>query len=104
MNWVIAVLFVLNAVAHVVSYRQLSARSAPNSGGVLAFAVINAVLAVLVGIDVSWAKWPALVFPALGGMGLLATTIAPRKGTPIDFTILGLDIVTVVLVIVGLIA
>jgi len=86
MNVLIALLFVANA------------------GGVLAFAGINAILAVLVGLDLSWARWPALILPAVGGLGLTANTILPRKGTPIDFTILGLDISTVVLVIFGLIA
>jgi len=88
MNILIALLFVANAVAHVVSYRQLADRAAPGQGGVLAFAGIR----------------PALIFPTLGGLGLTANTILPRKGTSIDFTILGLDISTVVLVIFGLIA
>ncbi len=103
MTFAIALLFVVNAATHVVSYRQLAAKGAPNRGGVLLFVVINAVLAVLVGLDLSWAKWPAVAFPLFGGLGLTATTIRPGKGTPIDFAILGLDITTVVLVLFGLI-
>jgi len=99
----VAMLFAANAVAHVISYRQLAAKAAPNQGGVLLFAAVNVVLALLVGFDLSWAKWPALILPTLGGLGLSATTILPGKGTPIDFTILGLDITTIAVVLFGLI-
>ncbi len=103
MTLAISLLFASNAAAHVGSYRQLVANDRPNRTGVLVFVVINAALAVLVGLDLAWVKWLALIFPLLGGLGLSAATIVPGEGTPIDFVILGLDMVIVAVVLFGLI-
>ncbi len=56
-------------------------------------------IAFLIWQGISWAKWLALAFPAIGGLGLLRITIFKGKGTWIDFVILALDIVIVGLVI-----
>jgi len=103
MNVFLAVLFVANAAAHIVSFQQLRKAGSENAIGVLAFAGINAALAIVTLADISWAYWPALAFPSIGGVALTATTIVPGKGKPIDLTILALDVVTVIAVIVALV-
>lgn len=95
MNTVIGAIFAANALAHVVSFRQIRANGGDNAAGVLAFVFVNAALAVLVGLALPWAGWPALLFPAVGGLGLFTTVIRHGRGTPIDYAILGLDVVTV---------
>jgi len=46
-----------------------------------------------------WAKWLALAFPTIGGLGLLTTTILQGKETWIDYLILILDIAVFALVL-----
>ena len=92
-------LFVANATAHFVSYLKLRQNKAPNALGVLAFVFINAIIAVILWQELNWGEWLALVFPAIGGLGLLLTTILKGKGTWIDYIIFVLDIMTVTLVV-----
>lgn len=92
-------LFIANAVAHIISYVKPQQAKAPNVMGVLAFVFINAIIALLLWQNMDWAKWPALIFPSVGGLGLLGTTIIQGKGTWIDYVILVLDIVVIGLVL-----
>jgi len=92
MIYTIIILFIANALAHIISFQKLQKIKAPNAMGVLAFVFINAIIAVLLWQGIAWSKWLALVFPAIGGLGLLFTTILKGKGTWIDFIILFLDI------------
>jgi len=92
-------LFIANAAAHIISYQKLKQVKAPNAMGVLAFVFINALIAVFLWQSLEWAKWLALIFPTVGGLGLLMTTILKRKGTWIDYVILILDIAIVGLVL-----
>jgi len=98
MHLIIALL-IANSVAHIVSYGMLRKAKADNAGGVLAFVFINAAIAALLSFNIEWAKWLALAFPAIGGLGLFVTTIVKGKGTWIDYMILILDIVLVALII-----
>ena len=97
-NTIIALL-VVNAAAHIISFQKLKKAKAPNSMGVLAFVFINALIALLLWQGLSWAKWLVLIFPAVGGLGLLITSILKGKGTWIDYLILVLDIAIVGLVL-----
>jgi hypothetical protein len=92
---ILIILFVINAVAHIISYRKLKATNAPNTLGVLGFIFINIVLALLFWQDVSWAKWLGLIFPAIGGLGLFFSTLIKGRGTWIDCFILILDILII---------
>ena len=92
-------MFIANALAHIISYQKLSKAKAPNKMGVLAFVFINILIAILLWQRFEWAKWVAIVFPIVGGLGLLFTTILKRKGIWIDYTIFVLDIVIVGLVL-----
>jgi len=97
MSFIIALLFLLfvaNAIAHVVSFLQMRSSGAANSAGVLVFAAVNAAVALLLVLDVSWSQWPALIVPIIGGSGLFATPIRSGQGMPIDYTIFGLDLAT----------
>lgn len=96
-------LLLANAVAHIVSYLKLRKVKAPNATGVLAFVFINALIAILIWQGLAWAKWLALIFPAVGGLALLFTTILRGKGTWIDYVILILDIIIISLVLIHLI-
>jgi len=94
----ISTLFLANAIAHLASYQKLKSAKDPNAIGVLVFMFINAVLAELVRRDLSWSYWPALLVPAIGGLGLLLTTIVKGKAGWIDYLILVLDIALIILV------
>ena len=102
MTGVIVVALLLNALAHVVSFRQLQAEQSPNAPGVGAFVAINTVIAVLLILGQDWAKWLALVFPAIGGAGLFVQTISKGKASTIDWVILVLDVILVVVSIICL--
>ncbi len=92
-------LFVINAIAHTISYLKLRQIKALNKTSVLIFVFINTLIAILLWQRLDWAKWTALIFPIAGGLGLLTTTILKGKGTWIDIIILILDIVIVRLVL-----
>lgn len=89
-------LLIANAIAHIVSFVRLNNIKSPDRFGVMAFVFINAIVAALLWLGFDWAKWLALIFPALGGLGLFATSIVKGKGTWIDYVILILDILLVV--------
>jgi len=95
----IVIALLANTVAHVISYLKLRSIKAPNATGVLVFAIINAAIALLLWQGIDWAKWLALAFPIIGGLGLLTVTILKGKGTWIDYIILVLDIVIITLVL-----
>ena len=95
----IILLFVANSILHSVSYLKLKQAKASNATGVLVFVFINVIIAFLLWQVMYWAKWLALIFTALGALGLLFTTIFKGKGTWIDYLILILDVVIVVLTI-----
>ena len=99
MESIIIVLFIANAIAHIISYQRLRQAKAPNAIGVLAFVFIYAIIAVLLWQDLNWSKWLAIIFSAVGSLGLLTTTILKGKGTWIDYVILALDIAIVGLVV-----
>ena len=92
-------LFIANAVAHIISYQMLRQTKAPNASGVFAFVFINTIIAILLWLNLEWVKWLAIIFPSIGGLGLLTTTILKGKGTWIDYVILILDIAIVGLVL-----
>jgi len=92
MTTTIIALLLANAIAHIISFQKLRKVKAPNAMGVLAFAFINLIIALLLWQELGWAKWLALAFPAIGGLGLCTTTIFKGKGTWIDYIILILDI------------
>jgi len=92
---IIISLLVANAIAHIISFLPLNKVKSPDRYGVLAFVFINAIIAILLWEGISWAKWLALVFPAVGGIGLFITTLAKGNGTWIDYIILVLDILLI---------
>jgi len=92
-------LLIANAIAHIISFVRLNKINSPDKNGVLAFVFINAIVAVLLWQGIDWAKYLALIFPLLGGLGLLFTNILKGKGTWIDYLILALDVALVVLII-----
>lgn len=85
-------LLISNAIAHIISFIQLRKAKSPNAIGVLVFAFINGVLAVLLWQNVVWATWLIVAFTLIGSVGLLSTTLIPKKGKWIDYVILLLDI------------
>jgi len=95
----IIALYIANAIAHIISYQRLRKVKAPNARGVLAFVFINVIIAILLWQGLGWSKWLALIFPIVGGLGLLITTILKGKGTWVDFVILVLDIAIIGLVL-----
>jgi hypothetical protein len=90
MQIVIYLLFA-NSVMHIVSFIALSRQKASNRMGVLAFAIINAAVGILLIQDFSWARWLALIFPAIGFTGLCITIKKSLSPKIVDYTILGLD-------------
>ncbi|MEM7375164.1 MAG: hypothetical protein AAF587_41605 [Bacteroidota bacterium] len=96
--YIIAAL-IANAIAHILSFQKLKQAEDSNATGVLAFVFINALIALFLGLDLSWAKWLAIAFPAIGGLALLITTIVKGKGGWIDYTILGLDMLIIFLTV-----
>jgi len=95
----IVYLLLANAIAHIISYVKLKQVKAPNTVGVLAFVFINALIAFLLWQGNNWAKWLVLIFPLIGGLGLLVTTILKNKGTWIDYIILILDALIIFLIL-----
>jgi len=95
MKETIIILLIANAIAHVISYRKLKAANDGGANGVAGFVGINLILALILWQGFPWAKWPVLIFPLIGGLGLLLTTIIKGKGTWIDYLILALDIAIV---------
>lgn len=95
----IIIAFIANSVLHIISFLNLKKSKSPNATGVLVFVFINAIIAYLLWKDIEWAKWVAVIFPILGGIGLLMTTIMKGKGQWVDYLIFILDIVIVYLVL-----
>jgi len=93
----IIILFVLNAVAHIISHKKLKAADSTLSNGVLAFVFINGIIALLLLLGINWVNWLAIIFPLIGGLALLFTTILKGKGTLIDYIILILDVWIIIL-------
>jgi hypothetical protein len=89
MQAVIYLLFA-NAVMHIISLVALKEQKAPNRMGVLVFAIINAAICILLMQGFAWAKWPALIFPAIGFTGL-SLTINWRKGEILESVIINED-------------
>lgn len=92
-------LFMLNAFLHVLSFNYLNRIDDPTKMGVLAFVFINLIIAALIYFGIEWAKYPALIFPLIGGIALFTTTMIPKKGRPVDYAILGVDVVTIIVVL-----
>ena len=93
-----AVLLFGNAAAHFVGFRALRQVDGASThiSAFGAFVVINAALGFLVLAGVGWSEWLAIVFPALGGLGLgitLGEFEAPRW---IAYTVLALDVALVI--------
>jgi len=88
-------LFFVNAFAHIISYLIIKKNNSSGAASVLSYAVINASIAALILLNVEWVKWPALILPAIGALGLLATCVKNKGGNWIDYVILILDAVTV---------
>jgi hypothetical protein len=97
MQIVIYLLFA-NSVMHIISFIALSRQKAPNRMGVLAFAIINAAVGTLLVQDFSWARWLALIFPAIGFTGLSITIKKSLSPKIVDYTILVLDAAIIILV------
>jgi len=95
----IILLFVSNAVAHIFSFLKLNQTKSTDRFGVLVFVFLNAIIACLLYLNISWIKWLALIVPIIGGMGLLLTTIIKGKGSLIDYIILILDILIIYFVL-----
>jgi len=89
--------FIANCIAHIISFQKLNKMNASDAPGVLLFAVINAIIAILLWLGIGWTKWLALLVPAIGGGALLFTKIIKGEGTWIDYVILVLDILAIVL-------
>jgi len=88
-------IFAANAFAHVISFQKLRQAKAADAPGVLVFAFINAVIAVLLWQGIGWTKWLALAVPVIGGAALFFTKIIKGHGTWIDYIILILDILAI---------
>lgn len=84
-------LLIANAIAHIISFAQLRKAKSPNATGVFVFIFVNAILAGLLWLGMAWAPWLVVACAIIGGVGLLTTTLIPKKGTWIDFVILLLD-------------
>jgi len=93
-NTIIGV-FAANCIAHVVSFLKLKELKSSDASGVIVFAFINAIVALILFLGTSWAKWLALAVPLIGGGALLFTKIIKGQGTWIDYLILILDILAI---------
>mgnify|MGYP000515673177 CR=1 FL=1 len=60
---------------------------------------INTFISLLFWRQIVWVKWLAIIFPTVGGLRLLVTTILKNKGTWIDYIILILDVLVLFLVL-----
>jgi len=96
---VIIGLLVANAIAHIISFKKLRDANDNGANGVATFIGINLALSVIIGLGFAWAKWPVLIFPLIGGLGLLLTTVVKGKGSWIDYIILFLDVAIVGIVL-----
>lgn len=88
----IITLLMANAIAHVISFVQLRKVQSPHATGVFIFIFVNALLAGLVWFNVNWAMYLVLIGAIIGCLGLLITTLLPKKGQWVDYVILLLDI------------
>lgn len=93
--YIIIFLFVLNAIAHLVSFWKLPNKKNSDAGGILGFAILNTGIAYLLWQGFDWAKWFALILPIIGGAGLFSTSIIKGKGRWIDYLIFLIDVVIV---------
>lgn len=89
---IIITCLVLNAIMHVVSFYYLNKQQENSRWGVFAFVLINIIIALLLQMNISWAIYLAIVFPVIGGIGLMATLKASKAPLWVDLSILGLDL------------
>lgn len=99
MKNLIVLLLSLNAISHVFSYKELNEIEDSSADGVLAFAFINAIVAILFVLDYAWSKWLVLAFPAIGVTALFMTTLVQGKGKLVDYIIFVLDITIIGLIL-----
>lgn len=90
-------LAIANAIAHIVSGKQLQAAGSPDAKGVFAFTAINVVIALTLILSPYVGLWLALIFPAIGLAGLLITKVLKGQGVAIDYVILVLDVAMIVI-------
>jgi hypothetical protein len=93
---IIITCLVLNAVMHVVSFYYLNKQQDNSRWGVLAFVLINMIIALLLQMNFSWAIYLAIVFPAIGGIGLTATLKSSKAPLWVDLSILALDLTLII--------
>ena len=93
------ILLIANALAHVLQYLRMRAESAPSQeqAGVLAFAIINGLIALFLGLNLSWAEYLALAFPLIGGVGLSLNLRNSGGSKALSYLILALDAALVII-------
>lgn len=97
-NTLVIGLLLANAVLHVISYFELEHQQSNQRWGALAFVLINALLAALFTRSLIWARYLAIVFPLIGGIGLLTQLKSSKIPKWINYAILIVDAAIVGLV------
>ena len=98
----LVILLVANAVVHLLSFNALNMSKDKNRWAVFAFAIINAVLVILIKAGFPWARYLALLFPLIGGIALLTQLSKSNSPRWMDYTILLLDALIIVLILYSL--
>lgn len=101
---VIIVLLIANAIVHLLSFNALNIQKAANRWTVFAFAIINLLLVFFLKMGYPWARYLAIIFPLIGGIGLLTQLSKSTSPKWMDYTILLLDALIIVLLIYTLLA
>lgn len=105
MSWFVlgGVLLLINAAAHVVSAVQIRSADGPAQEfvGVSVFAVVYAVLGVLMLAEVSWAPWVTIAFSVVGLGGLVSSWNTSSAPMTTNRAILGLDVVGVIVALIA---
>lgn len=93
------ILLIANAIAHLVQSMRLrqEGAAANQTMGVLAFVVINGIVALLLIFNQNWARYLALVFPLLGGTALALTFRQSGGSRTLSIVILLLDVALILI-------
>lgn len=97
---VLPYVFFANAFAHIISFLMLRSKKVSNFyvAGVFAFIFINLGIGILLmqNIGWPWAKYLALIFPAMGGTALSSQMITKKaEGNFLNYFMVFLDVISV---------
>jgi uncharacterized membrane protein HdeD (DUF308 family) len=92
--YILAALLALDVVLHAIVIVRYG--TGDNNMPFLIFAIVDAVLAVIVFFAVPYAVWATLILSALGLIGLTVTFNKPQRDKTLDRIIWGVDALVIV--------